>query len=414
MKYLVLGNGAAGVTAAAKLRELDKASSITVVSAEDVPAYAKIMLPDYIGGKIDKEKLFIRNISFYQDNNIKLLTDKIVTCIDTGKSEVQFSDDSTEEFEKLLVATGSVPFVPKIDGLDTIRYFTINSLKDADIIKNSVIPKKNAVIMGGGLTGIEVAFALQRLGMTVYVVEREKILLPPQLDEESSVIMEGHMGREGIHVITGAAVASIEPGYAEGKEKSGLTQAGTAVLANGQRVDFAMLVAAIGTRPGIQFASSAGIKCNRGIVIDEFLSTSGENIYAAGDVAEPAFGISNGFVSPYIWPNAMAQGKCAALNMTGTVQAYSGTGYAQNMTQLRDMQYVSMGLVKPKDDGYEIIKSLDMNGLGYKKFILRDNIFVGMILIGDVKNANAFASLIRKGTDVAAFKSRLTEPEFKL
>jgi nitrite reductase (NADH) large subunit len=173
-----------------------------------------------------------------------------------------------------------------------------------------------------------------------------------------------------------------------------------------------MLVAAIGTRPGIEFSVSAGLRCNKGILVDEFLKTSAENIYAAGDVTEPEYGIPGGCVSPYIWPNAMAQGKCAAMNLAGNAQAFGGTGNAQNMVQLRDMQFVSMGMVKPRDDGYEVVKAVDPDGLIYKKFILRNNIVTGMILIGDVKKANALSGLIRKSTDASAFKGRLTEPDF--
>lgn len=412
MKYLVLGNGAAGVTAAAKLRELDGASPITLAAAEEVPAYAKIMLPDYIGGRMEREKLFIRDAAFYSDNNICFDTGKRAVRIDTATSRVTFADDSSEEYDRLLIATGSIPFLPKIDGLDTVRYFTVNSIKDADIIKQSAKPGKNAVIMGGGLTGIEMAFAVQRLGMSAYIVEMQKTLLPQQLDEESSGIMAGYMRQEGIQILNGTAVASVEPGSADNSAGMAAPQSGTVVLSDGRRINFGMLIAAIGTRPGMSFAADAGIKCGRGILTDEFMKTSADNIYAAGDVSEPEYGIPGGFVSPYIWPNAMAQGKCAASNMAGIEQAFSGTGNARNMVQLRDMQFVSMGMVKPGEDSYEIIKAADPAGLTYQRFVLKDNKLVGMVLIGDVKRANALSSLIRRGIDTAPFRNRLTDTDF--
>lgn len=409
MRYLVLGNGAAGVTAAAKLREMDETASITVASAEDVPAYSKIMLPDYVGGSLERNKLFIRDEVFYEKNNIKLLKNKRAKHIDTRQSEVLFGDGSIESYDKLLIATGSIPFIPRLEGLENIRYFTINSLEDADIICKNARPGENAVIIGGGLTGIEMAFALRKLGMKVTIIELNKLILQQQLDDEASDIMTGHLKKEGIAFVGGASVSSIEAGYTGAAEKGNLPEAGIAVLSDGDRLEFCMLLAAIGTRPLLDYIEGTDIKKNRGIIVDENLKSSADNIYAAGDAAEAAQ-TANGYVSSYIWPNAMAQGKTAAINMAGGQQAFAGTSAASNMTQLRDMQYVSMGLVKPGKEGFEILKYIDADKLVYRKLILKNNIPVGMILIGDVRKATEFASLIRKGaaiTDMTGLKNNL-------
>lgn len=410
MKFLILGNGAAGVTAAVKLRELDGTSAITIVSAEDVPAYAKIMLPDYIGGSMERSKLFIRDEEFYAKNNINFLKNKKVMQIDTNQSVVFFQDSSREPYDKLLAATGSNPFIPRIDGLEAVNYFTINSLKDADIIRNNAQPGKNAVIMGGGLTGIEMAFALYKLGMKVFIVEREKALLPQQLDEESSSIMEGYLEKEGITFHGGASVNSVEADNTGSMLEGEKPKSGTAVLSDGTRLDFSMLVAAIGTRPGLEYVKGSDIKTGRGILVDEYMKSSADNVYAAGDVAEAVNAASNGFVSSYIWPNAMAQGKIAAFNMTGSRQAFDGTAAARNMTQLRDMQFASMGLVRPKDDGCEILKLADRDSLVYRRVVLKGNIIVGFTLIGDVRRATEFSSLIRKGSDITDIRNDLLRP----
>lgn len=409
MRYLVLGNGAAGVTAAAKLREMDETAAITVASAEDVPAYAKIMLPDYVGGSMERNKLFIRDGAFYEKNNIKLIKNKRAKHIDTGLSEVLFQDGSIEGYDKLLIATGSAPFIPRMEGLENIHYFTINSLMEADIIRENARPGENAVIIGGGLTGIEMAFALRKLGMKVSIVELNKLILQQQLDDEASDIMTEHLKKDGIAFIGGASVSSLEARYAEAAEKGRLPETGTAALSNGGRLEFSMLIAAIGTRPLLDYIEGTDIKKGRGIIVDENLKSSSDNIYAAGDAAEAAQ-TANGYVSSYIWPNAMAQGKTAAINMAGGQQAFSGTSAGSNMTQLRDMQYISMGLVKPGDDGFEILKYVDAHKFVYRKLILRNNIPVGMVLIGDVSKATEFASLIRKGsviTDMAGLKNNL-------
>jgi nitrite reductase (NADH) large subunit len=414
MKYLVLGNGASGSTAAVKLRELDSEAQIVVVSAEDVPAYSKIMLPDYVGGKIEKEKLFLRDKDFYQKINIGFLGGMNVIEIYDDKKEILFENGHVETYDKLLLAMGSVPFVPPIKGLSKVEYFTINSIHDSEVIISNVIPSKTAVIVGGGLTGIEMGFALGRLGMKVFIIEKEQNILPQQLDADGAYVMEKELLKHSVKVIAACGVEE----FSENEIEDLSEEKYFAHLEDGRKISCSLIIIAIGTRPNLNSIRKTQIIFGRGVLTNEYMKTNVENIFAAGDIAETVDAASNGYVSAYIWPNAMAQGKCAAFNMVGQSQIFSFEALKYNMVQLRDMAFVCMGMVKPpkscdqqlKQDQqeelisqskeYELITVFEADNGIYKRLVLRDNIIVGMTLIGDIKNANMLASLIRKKTNV--------------
>ena len=154
LKFVIIGNGAAGISAAEKLRQLDEDSEITVVSIEDIPVYTKFMLPDYIGGKIARDKLILRDLNYYDKNRIKLMLSERVESIDSNQKVVKLESGSIIEYDKLLIAVGGNCVVPNIEGLKEIGYFTLNSVRDADNIIKKAQKGKKAVIIGAGLTGI--------------------------------------------------------------------------------------------------------------------------------------------------------------------------------------------------------------------------------------------------------------------
>ena len=408
MKYLILGNGAAGVTAAARLRELEGTAAVTIAASEDTTAYAKIMLPDYIGGKVPRAKLFIREKAFYEANRIQLLPGLKAVKVDTADRMVEFGNGRVEPYDKLLVAVGGIPFIPDIEGLADIPYFSINSLEDADRIKQSAERGGTALILGGGLTGIEMAYALGRLGMEVTLAERETCLLPVQLDSEASGIFIRELEREGIRVITGTSLQRVH----KGREKGDGSAAGhLAEFSDGRTLEFNMLVVAIGTRSNTGLVKDTGIECRRGILVDKYLQSSAEGVFAAGDAAEAAAGASSEYVSCYVWSNAMAQGKCAASNMAGAGTEFAFGSAALNMTQLRDIPFISMGLVKPRESGYEVLTRAEPDKGVYRKLIIRDHVIKGMILLGDTSSASALSAMIRKETDVSDILHKLLENE---
>jgi len=392
LKHVIIGNGAAASTAAWKLREMDAGAGITVISRENVPAYMKIMLPDYTGGKISREKLFIRDINSYRSDNIDLQLNTVITGVDTRKHEIYPSSGSPIQYDDLLIAAGGVPFVPDIAGLKETEYYIINSLEDADIIKNAASPGKTALILGGGLTGIEMAFALERLGMNVVIAEKMDRILPVQLDDRCRAVFITWLEAGRIRLMTGKSAHGI----------SRLSQRRSMSFSDGSEILYDMLLVTIGTRPDISIVEGSGIKCGRGILVDDRMKTSAESVYAAGDIADGLRKTAAGYVTSYIWPAAISQGRCAAINMGGSTDILSPESLLQNSINLRDIPFCSMGMINPPSPDYSSYYSLDSEKRIYKKIVVKDGILSGMIFIGDVESANRIASLIRKGTELSS------------
>lgn len=401
LKHVILGNGAAGISAAEKLRQLDDSCSITVITVEDTPVYTKFMLPDYVGGKISKEHLILRDLNYYRDNRIDLVFEEKIEKIDTKNKCVVMPGGKTQNFDKLLVAVGGRPVVPNIEGLGNTAYLTLNTINDADVLRERAREGQKAAVVGAGLTGIEVAFALKRLGMKVALIEREKRLLPLQLDERAAAVLAGQLRKEGLELLLERNVQRIsaeDKNYVE--------------FSNGERIDFDMLVVTIGTRPNLDVVKGTEIQTGRGILVDSHMETSVKDIFAAGDVAEMITDKSTGCVPSYIWPNALAQGKCAACNMAGQVQEFSSNAALGNAVRLRDIPFVSMGMINPEGPDYEALVAEDEDAGVYKKVVIKDNKVKGMILLGDTSSSNAIGDLIRKEADVSKFRGIILDKDF--
>jgi len=401
LKFVILGNGAAGISAAEKLRQLNDNCEITVVSIEDVPVYTKFMLPDYIGGKIARNKLILRDMNYYDKNRIKLLLSEKIENIDSHQKVVRLLSGNILEYDKLLVAVGGSPVIPNIEGLRDIKYFTLNSIKDADNIIENAAEGQKAVIIGAGLTGIETAFALKRLGMNVTLVERGSRILPQQLDAASAEMLVEMIRNEGIELLLQRDVQRIV------KNDGYLIE-----TADGEKVGFDMLVIAIGTRPNLDIVKGLDIKTNRGILVNNYMETSVKDIYAAGDVAELQSNNNVGIVSSYIWPNALAQGKCAASNMAGQVQEFSSDAGFSNAVRLRDIPFVSMGMINPVEKEYESLVFCDKEDHIYRKVVLRDNKIKGLILLGDTSAANILSDFVKNGKDISQIKDIIAKKDF--
>lgn len=398
MKHLIIGNGAAGISGAEKLRQLDKDCEITIISMEDTPVYSKFMLPDYIGGKIKKERLILRNLKYYDENNIKLVLKANIENIDTDARVVTLSNGDKKEYDKLLLAIGGRPVVPNIEGLKDAQFFTVNSIDDADNIKENVVQGGQAVIVGAGLTGIEVAFALKRLGMKVCIIERETRILPMQLDEISAKMLVDQIISEGIQLLLGKNLKKVD------KERK------TLILEDGE-FNYDMLVMSIGTRPNLDIVKNTEIKTERGILVNQYLESSVKDVFAAGDVAQ-TLNPMKGYVSSYIWPNALAQGKCAASNMVGENVEFSFDSCQNNAVRLRDLPFVSMGMINPTGATYDFMVFFHGKGGIYRKVVLEGDKIKGMIFLGDISSANLISDFIRNSVDVSKFKDILLDTDF--
>ncbi len=415
-RYLIIGNSAGGVGAAEAIREIDRVGPITIVSDEPYPAYSRPLISEYLSGHRSLREMLLRRPTFYTKNGIESILGKRATRLDVEGRFVELEDGSRIGWERLLLATGGSPIMPKIKGGDRQGVFTFTGLDDAKMMRRLVRPGSTAVVIGGGLIGMSVSQALIDRGVAVVMVELMDRVLSAALDRQASRLVEKRLEDAGIRLFTGHTVEEIVG--AEGDEE----YVGGVVLDDGRRIDCQSVVVAIGVAPRTELLAGTAVKVNRGIAIDRYMATSCPDIYACGDAAE-AYDFVRGEsqVIP-IWPNAYMGGRIAGHNMAslsgrpaGLRVAYGGTTNMNSFNYF-GLPVVSAGIVEPEDDGatYRALRGPSRNGNGYRKVVLRDNRVVGMVFVGDIQGSGIAFGLMKERVNVRGFKRALVSDGLSL
>ncbi len=364
-KIVIIGNGAAGIETAINIRKLDSESEITLISNERYPHYYRPRLIEYLGGKIDTENFIIYKEDFYEKNRIKNITGEKIVEINTEKKSVISEKNNSYEFTKLMLATGASSFRPPIPGSDLKGVFTLRTIEDADQIRSFVSDKKNIVILGGGILGLEIANSIKDDEKEIVVIEMFDRLLPRQLDNKASSILKNILERKGLNFILGDSVANIG-GSQEVHEIS---------LKSGKNLKVQCIIISAGVRSNIELAKSAGIKTNRGIVIDNYFKTSKEDIFAAGDCAEHNEKVYG------LWSVSKEQGKLAGMNMAGKNVEYTGST-PSTILKVTGIDLYSGGDFDFENPDQVFTKSENDQ---YLKLIVKDSRIVGAIALGNKK-----------------------------
>jgi len=404
-RYLIIGNSAGGIGAVEAIREIEKDSTIAIVSDEKHHVYGRPLISYYLANEISFDKIFYRPPDFYKKKNIDNILGKKVIKVNFHEHFLTLSDGEQIGFEKLLLATGGEPFIPPIKGLEDYEFFNFITLDDSIKIRDIIASRDigTAVVLGGGLIGLKAAEALVVRGISVKVIELADRVLSPVLDEQSSAIIQRVMEEKGVEVITKSTIAEV---LGNNGRLSGV------VLNNGGKIDCQLLVVAIGVRPRIELAKNTVVKLNRGIVVDKKMQTNIPDIYACGDCAEVYDFIADNFRLTPLWPTAYVGGRIAGFNMAGMEKEYVwGTG--MNAVDFFGFPVISAGIVSPKEEeGLEILAKLDLGRKIYKKFVIRDNNIVGMIFLNEVDRAGVLLALMRNKTDITSFKDDLLREDF--
>ncbi|MGD9117917.1 MAG: FAD-dependent oxidoreductase [Dehalococcoidia bacterium] len=403
IKYLIIGNSAGGIGAAEAIRELDSAGTMAIVSDEPYPAYSRPLISEHLFEGRPLERMLYRPADFYEKNNIQTLFGEKVSEIDFSGHSLKLQNGKRLEWQKLLLATGGSPIVPKMEGGDAKNIFTFTRLDDAKAIDKFLSKRAEevkALVIGGGLIGVSATEALVKRGVKVTIVEMKDWILNTILDEEGAELEAKALVEAGVEIITGHTVAKIN------KSKSAVDGA---ILDDGRAIAADLIVVAIGVTPRLELA--VGLKTNRGIIVDRTMLTSMPDVYACGDVAEAYdFVFGENRVTP-VWPNAYVGGRVAGQNMAGTKAEYQG-GTAMNSLKYFGVDIVSAGMVNAPDKGYDvIIKRAD--GI-YKKIILKDGLVTGLVLAGDIEKSGIIYNLMKDKVKVDGFKDELVSDEFGL
>ena len=375
LKYVIIGNSAAGIGAIEGLRQNDQHGEITIISQECHHTYSRPLISYLLCDKTTVENMKYRDDDFYVKNRVTLLSGMRVTNINAQDHTVTLHDGSYIPYDKLLVATGSSPFIPSFDGLDTVTNpFTFMSLDDAQAIKKAITRTSKVLIVGAGLIGLKCAEGISKWTNSCSVDLSARIL-SSILDEEGSEIVKKHLEENGVSFALSRSVRCFEQNKA--------------ILDNGDVIAFDILVLAVGVRPNTGLLEHIA-KVEKGIVINTKMETTCPSIYAAGDCTQ-SVDISSGQEKIMaLLPNAYLQGECAGINMAGGKQKFD-KAIPMNAIGFFGLHVITAG--NYNGDVYS-----ESDGQTYKKLFYSKNRLNGYILIGDVQKAGIYTSLIREQT----------------
>lgn len=362
MKHIIIGNGVAGTEAAMSIRGVDENAEITIISESPHMFYYRPKLIDYLAGEVTLDSFTMYKADRYNDKDIELVLNTRIDQIDPDKRQVTTASGKIYVYDRLLLATGSVSFVPPINGIDKKGIFAFRNVADADAIISHSEKHSSFVIIGGGLLGLETANSLLKRGCTVSVVEYLDRILPRQLDTDGSSMLKKMLEDKGISFVLNDSVQSIE---GDASVTGVRLESGTVINADG-------VVISSGIRPRMELARQAGLDINRGIMVNDYLQTSVESIYAAGDPVEHRDKMYG------IWPASREQGKIAGRNMTGENVPYEGTPMSV-MLKVTGIDLYSAGDFK--NSVAKSVVSTDSNA--YRKFLYTRDMPVSAIVLGD-------------------------------
>ena len=378
--YLIIGQGASGTSAANTLRSLDSKAPITVITNEHDYFYSRIDLPDILGGKYSPQDSTRQTQEEFAEKSIGCRMGETVTEVLANEKAVLLASGERIPYDKLLIATGSVPVVPPLKGSDARGVHVLWTMEQARTMIDAAAGAKSAIVVGAGLIGLKAALALRKRGLKVMVVEKLPYILPRQLDATAARIIEKQIQAKGIDLRTGTGVEEIE--VRAGKV--------TGVRLPNERAACDLIVMAVGVKPNTALAASAGIKVGRGIVADEYLRTSDPDIYAAGDAVEVFDSGSESYVVPAIWPVAVEQGRIAAWNMLGMDKPFVFTA-AMNSVEIAGIPFISVGDIEGNDQDQILVNH---HGGNYKKVVMRGQTVRGVLFLGNICQAGVLANMV--------------------
>lgn len=403
-QFVIIGNSAAGIAAVEAIRKKDRESKIVVISDEDYPAYCRCLISYYLAGEVKEDKLLYRAENFYKENNLELWLNKKVNRVAPKKNRIIFEDKNQLSYDYLLIATGASPKFLQIPGIKKRGVFGFRTVRDVKDIEGLLPVTKTACVLGGGLIGLKAAYALKKRNIEVKVIIRSKQVLSQMLDFPAAGFIQRRLEENGIEILLGQDV----------KEIIGNGDIKAVKLDSGKVLGCSLVIVGKGVSANIDLIKETEIKVNEGIIANGLLQTNIPNIYTAGDVCE-SFDLTLGRSSVNaLWPVAVEQGKIAGANMAGESINYEGS-LGMNSIEFFGLPVISLGIYKIKEQessGFEELKISDVKNNLYKKLILKNNLLVGAILVGDIKNSGVFLRLIKERIDVSSFKNRLLKADF--
>ena len=404
-KYLIIGGGVAGTTAAETIRQNDLSGSIAIVSDESYRFYSRIMLskPNFFLEKIPLEQIFLKNETWYKGQNINFLGGKTAVGMNAGEKTVSLDDGTVLQYEKLLLAIGGFPrkWDPqKIEGSDKKGVCYLRTLEDAKAIISGIKTAKSAVCVGGGFVSFETCELLRMKNIDTTLLIMEPYYWANVWDETSGLLVEEYMRQGGVNVLKNEEAEKI----------LGADKVEGVKTKSGREITCQMVVVGIGiTFPVGPFKNC--VDCGRGIKTNEYLETNVPGIWAAGDAVEFNDIVVGEPVQLGNWANAQMQGRVAALNMLGKRQPFRMVSFYT--TQGFGLSIAFVGDVRPLPDR-TIIARGSKESRSYGRLLLKDKELVGATLLNRTPEMAPISKLIEKDVDLSAKHAELADPNFNL
>jgi len=389
-RLVVIGNGMASLRFLERLTERAPGRyDVTVVGAEPQAAYNRVLLSSLLSGEVDEAACAFRGLDWYEGHGIRLVTGAPVTGIDRENGLVMVGETHVLPFDKLVLAVGSVPIRLAKPGMDLPGVLTFRDLEDVAAIREAAVEHARAIVIGGGLLGLEAAVGLARLGVDTTLLHVMDRLMERQLDHAAAGLVKRAMEARGVKVLLKADTAAIE---GDGRVERLILSDGTALPAD-------LVVVSVGVRPNIALAQGAGIGTARGITVDDRMQSSDARIYALGECAEHR-GQVYGLVEP-----AYEQAETLSRHLVGEEAAYTGTSLATSL-KVSGLPVFSAGAIEAPEGSETILMSDPGLGL-YRKLIVADDRLLGAVFVGDIAEQGWCKELIRTGAAIGGHRDDL-------
>lgn len=391
-RFVVIGNGVAGYTAAFTIKSYHKEAIVTMVSDEPYPLYSACALPGYLGGKTTREAVFLEQLSSYKRAGIITRFEEKVIKINPQIKKIILENNNVIGYDKLILATGSRIFIPPIKDIEKEGVFGLKSIVDADKILS--FGGKRAVVIGSGPIGIEATEALRKRGSEVCLIESLPRILPRLFDEAPSYFLKRTLEKRGVRVFCGELVTEV-------RRKRSVMEVAT----NQRTIKCDLMVLAAGMVPNSEIAQEAGIKLGElnGIWVDDRMTTSVKGIYACGDCVETRDALTGKSTLSLLWHTARRQGWIAGLNALGLEERYPGSiNYVG--VDVFGIQGVSLGILKDDDPNISVVQKSGTNFL--RRFLFKDGTIQGIQVIGDMRGIGMLMNLVRNRVHLNKILSR--------
>jgi phenylglyoxylate dehydrogenase epsilon subunit len=398
-KYLIVGASHAGLSAVDAIRTRDREGSLILIGQEKCFPYSPTILPYIVSGKVDPDRIFLRDAAEFDRLAARFIHGKKVMAVDAAGHVVTLDSGESVGYEKLLLATGADPKMPPLPGLDEVRVYVLRTLGDALKLREAVKVIRTALVLGAGLIGMHAAESLARSEIRVTVVEALPQVLPGYFDEAAASLIQGVFAQQGITILTGTKVSRL----------SRVNGNAVIFLDQGKRIPTELVLMSTGVQPRVRFLAGSGVKVDEGVLVDERMRTSASDIWAAGDVAQARDFFDSAKRVNATLPSAVEQGRIAGMDMVGdpALKDYAG-GIGMNTYKFFGHRAFAAGAsgVSRWTAGFEVDQVFLPSSCKYQKLVFSNDRLVGAAGINSDLDPGIILELIKRKISLEEVRAR--------